>query len=119
MTQQMQNLQLSQTRKCPGGPASPNAAKRLYRNLSEKLRGSTSSFEDAYFFGKTDRLRKASVSLQERKRRGGLFVTFALSHRLITARFHHHKFQMSLTTQTFRSHKLNLKRIQRITSERH
>ncbi|XP_035524734.1 ankyrin repeat and fibronectin type-III domain-containing protein 1, partial [Morone saxatilis] len=62
MTQQMQNLQLSQTRKCPGGPASPSAAKRLYRNLSEKLRGSTSSFEDAYFFGKTDRLRKASRS---------------------------------------------------------
>ncbi|MEQ2187428.1 hypothetical protein GOODEAATRI_004613 [Goodea atripinnis] len=62
MTQQMQNLQLSQTRKCPGGPASPSAAKRLYRNLSEKLRGSTSSFEDAYFFGKTDRLRKASGS---------------------------------------------------------
>ncbi|XP_024141286.1 ankyrin repeat and fibronectin type-III domain-containing protein 1 [Oryzias melastigma] len=61
-TQQMQNLQLSQSRKCPGGPASPSAAKRLYRNLSEKLRGSTSSFEDAYFFGKTDRLRKASVS---------------------------------------------------------
>ncbi|KAM3860033.1 ankyrin repeat and fibronectin type-III domain-containing protein 1 [Diretmus argenteus] len=60
MTQQMQNLQLSQTRKCPGGPASPSAAKRLYRNLSEKLRGSTSSFEDAYFFGKSDRLRKAS-----------------------------------------------------------
>lgn len=69
MSQQMQNLQLSQTRKCPGGPASPSAAKRLYRNLSEKLRGSTSSFEDAYFFGKTDRLRKASVSLQGRKRR--------------------------------------------------
>ncbi|XP_030256820.1 ankyrin repeat and fibronectin type-III domain-containing protein 1 isoform X2 [Sparus aurata] len=61
MNQQMQNLQLSQTRKCPGGPASPSAAKRLYRNLSEKLRGSTSSFEDAYFFGKTDRLRKAST----------------------------------------------------------
>lgn len=68
MTQQMQNLQLSQTRKCPGGPASPSAAKRLYRNLSEKLRGSTSSFEDAYFFGKTDRLRKASVSLLRSKR---------------------------------------------------
>lgn len=66
MNQQMQNLQLSQTRKCPGGPASPSAAKRLYRNLSEKLRGSTSSFEDAYFFGKTDRLRKASVSQRER-----------------------------------------------------
>ncbi|KAF0025950.1 hypothetical protein F2P81_022831 [Scophthalmus maximus] len=65
MTQQMQNLQLSQTRKCPGGPASPSAAKRLYRNLSEKLRGSTSSFEDAYFFGKTDRLRKASVLLYQ------------------------------------------------------
>ncbi|KAM4624540.1 ankyrin repeat and fibronectin type-III domain-containing protein 1 [Polymixia lowei] len=61
MTQQMQNLQLSQTRKCPGGPASPSAAKRLYRNLSEKLRGSTSSFEDTYFFGKSDRLRKAST----------------------------------------------------------
>ncbi|XP_054860669.1 ankyrin repeat and fibronectin type-III domain-containing protein 1 isoform X3 [Amphiprion ocellaris] len=57
----MQNLQLSQSRKLPGGPASPSAAKRLYRNLSEKLRGSTSSFEDAYFFGKTDRLRKAST----------------------------------------------------------
>ncbi|XP_026172292.1 ankyrin repeat and fibronectin type-III domain-containing protein 1 [Mastacembelus armatus] len=61
MAHQMQNLQLSQTRKCPGGPASPSAAKRLYRNLSEKLRGSTSSFEDAYFFGKTDRLRKTST----------------------------------------------------------
>ncbi|XP_054860667.1 uncharacterized protein ankfn1 isoform X1 [Amphiprion ocellaris] len=61
LTQQMQNLQLSQSRKLPGGPASPSAAKRLYRNLSEKLRGSTSSFEDAYFFGKTDRLRKAST----------------------------------------------------------
>ncbi|KAI9529497.1 Ankyrin-repeat and fibronectin type III domain-containing 1 [Dissostichus eleginoides] len=60
MTQQMQNLQLTQSRKSPGGPASPSAAKRLYRNLSEKLRGSTASFEDTYFFGKTDRLRKAS-----------------------------------------------------------
>lgn len=69
MNQQMQNLQLSQTRKGPSGPASPSAAKRLYRNLSEKLRGSTSSFEDAYFFGKTDRLRKASVSQRERTRR--------------------------------------------------
>uniref|UniRef100_A0A3Q3M0Q0 Ankyrin repeat and fibronectin type III domain containing 1a n=1 Tax=Mastacembelus armatus TaxID=205130 RepID=A0A3Q3M0Q0_9TELE len=65
MAHQMQNLQLSQTRKCPGGPASPSAAKRLYRNLSEKLRGSTSSFEDAYFFGKTDRLRKTSVSTMQ------------------------------------------------------
>ncbi|XP_019899593.2 ankyrin repeat and fibronectin type-III domain-containing protein 1 isoform X2 [Esox lucius] len=55
MTQQMQNLQLSQTRKCPVGPTSPNAAKRLYRNLSEKLKGGHSSFEDAYFFGRGDR----------------------------------------------------------------
>ncbi|CAB1312973.1 unnamed protein product [Coregonus sp. 'balchen'] len=55
MTQQMQNLQLSQTRKCSGGPASPSAAKRLYRNLSEKLKGGHSSFEDAYFFGRGDR----------------------------------------------------------------
>ncbi|XP_051928332.1 uncharacterized protein ankfn1 isoform X1 [Hippocampus zosterae] len=61
LTQQMQNLQLSQAKKVAGGPASPNAAKRLYRNLSEKLRGSTSSFEDAHFFGKSDRLRKAST----------------------------------------------------------
>ncbi|KAM6951548.1 ankyrin repeat and fibronectin type-III domain-containing protein 1 [Aplochiton taeniatus] len=60
MTQQMQNLQLTQTRRCPGGPASPSAAKRLYRNLSDKLKGSASSFEDAYFFGKSDRLHKAS-----------------------------------------------------------
>ncbi|XP_071264930.1 ankyrin repeat and fibronectin type-III domain-containing protein 1-like [Salvelinus alpinus] len=55
MTQQMQNLQLSHTRKCSGGPASPSAAKRLYRNLSEKLKGGHSSFEDAYFFGRGER----------------------------------------------------------------
>ncbi|KAJ3608308.1 hypothetical protein NHX12_025357, partial [Muraenolepis orangiensis] len=61
MTQPMQNLQLTQSRKVPGGPASPSAAKRLYRNLSEKLRGGTSSFEDTYFFGKSDRLRKVST----------------------------------------------------------
>ncbi|CAL8309957.1 unnamed protein product [Boreogadus saida] len=61
MTQPMQSLQLTQSRRVPGGPASPSAAKRLYRNLSEKLRGSTSSFEDTYFFGKSDRLRKAST----------------------------------------------------------
>ncbi|KAK7918544.1 hypothetical protein WMY93_009828 [Mugilogobius chulae] len=57
--QQMQSLQLTPRGRCP---TSPNAAKRLYRNLSDKLRGSTSSFEDTYFFGKSDRLRKASVS---------------------------------------------------------
>ncbi|XP_067286236.1 ankyrin repeat and fibronectin type-III domain-containing protein 1 isoform X2 [Pseudorasbora parva] len=59
MTQQMQNLQLTQSKK-GAGPASPNAAKRLYRNLSEKFKGSHSSFEDAYFFGRSDRIRKAS-----------------------------------------------------------
>ncbi|XP_072317959.1 ankyrin repeat and fibronectin type-III domain-containing protein 1-like, partial [Eucyclogobius newberryi] len=58
--QQMQSLQLTPRGRCPG-PTSPNAAKRLYRNLSDKLRGSTSSFEDSYFFGKSDRLRKAST----------------------------------------------------------
>ncbi|KAG7491711.1 hypothetical protein MATL_G00007390 [Megalops atlanticus] len=59
MTQQMQNLQLSHNKKS-SGPASPSAAKRLYRNLSEKLKGSHSSFDEAYFFGRSDRFRKAS-----------------------------------------------------------
>ncbi|XP_051771084.1 ankyrin repeat and fibronectin type-III domain-containing protein 1 isoform X2 [Ctenopharyngodon idella] len=59
MTQQMQNLQLTQSKK-GAGPASPSAAKRLYRNLSEKFKGSHSSFEDAYFFGRSDRIRKVS-----------------------------------------------------------
>lgn len=63
MSQQKQTLHLTQDRKCPGGPTSPSAAKRLYRNLSEKLRGSTSSFEDTHFFGKMDRLRQGSVSV--------------------------------------------------------
>ncbi|KAG5280222.1 hypothetical protein AALO_G00086430 [Alosa alosa] len=58
MTQQMQNLQLSHGGRRGAGPASPNAAKRLYRNLSEKLKGSHSSFEDVYFFGRS---RKAST----------------------------------------------------------
>ncbi|XP_062387147.1 ankyrin repeat and fibronectin type-III domain-containing protein 1 [Sardina pilchardus] len=58
MTQQMQNLQLTQSGRRGAGPASPNAAKRLYRNLSEKLKGSHSSFEDVYFFGRS---RKAST----------------------------------------------------------
>lgn len=57
----MQNLQLTQSKK-GAGPASPSAAKRLYRNLSEKLKGSHSSFEDAYFFGRSERIRKVSVS---------------------------------------------------------
>ncbi|XP_023678415.2 ankyrin repeat and fibronectin type-III domain-containing protein 1 isoform X1 [Paramormyrops kingsleyae] len=60
MTQQMQNLHLSHNKKS-SAPASPNAAKRLYRNLSEKLKGSHSSFDEAYSFGRPDRLRKPSA----------------------------------------------------------
>ncbi|GAB1296658.1 Ankyrin-repeat and fibronectin type III domain-containing 1 [Apodemus speciosus] len=65
MTQQMQNLHLSQSKK-HSAPSSPNAAKRLYRNLSEKLKGSHSSFDEAYFRTRTDRLslRKTSVNFQ-------------------------------------------------------
>ncbi|XP_064423475.1 ankyrin repeat and fibronectin type-III domain-containing protein 1 isoform X1 [Latimeria chalumnae] len=63
MTQQMQNLHLSHGKKS-SGPSSPNAAKRLYRNLSEKLKGSHSSFEEVYFVGKSDRLRKPSANFQ-------------------------------------------------------
>ncbi|KAF6297987.1 ankyrin repeat and fibronectin type III domain containing 1 [Rhinolophus ferrumequinum] len=65
MTQQMQNLHLCQSKK-HSAPSSPNAAKRLYRNLSEKLKGSHSSFDEAYFRTRTDRLslRKTSVNFQ-------------------------------------------------------
>nr|XP_015211392.1 PREDICTED: ankyrin repeat and fibronectin type-III domain-containing protein 1 [Lepisosteus oculatus] len=63
MTQQMQNLHLSHAKKS-SGPSSPSAAKRLYRNLSEKLKGSHSSFDEAYFFGRSDRFRKTSVNVQ-------------------------------------------------------
>ncbi|XP_019349911.2 ankyrin repeat and fibronectin type-III domain-containing protein 1 [Alligator mississippiensis] len=66
MTQQMQNLNLSQMKKSGSGPSSPNAAKRLYRNLSEKLKGSHASFDEAYFRARSDRLslRKTSVNFQ-------------------------------------------------------
>ncbi|XP_037665459.1 ankyrin repeat and fibronectin type-III domain-containing protein 1 isoform X2 [Choloepus didactylus] len=65
MTQQMQNLQLCQSKK-HSAPSSPNAAKRLYRNLSEKLKGSHSSFDETYFRTRTDRLslRKTSMNFQ-------------------------------------------------------
>ncbi|XP_077315060.1 ankyrin repeat and fibronectin type-III domain-containing protein 1 [Lithobates pipiens] len=63
MTQQMQNLQLTQSKKITA-PSSPNAAKRLYRNLSEKLKGSHSSFDEAYFKARADRFRKPSVNFQ-------------------------------------------------------
>ncbi|KAG9473599.1 hypothetical protein GDO78_004084 [Eleutherodactylus coqui] len=63
MTQQMQNLQLTQSKKI-SAPSSPNAAKRLYRNLSEKLKGSHSSFDEAYFRARADRFRKPSINFQ-------------------------------------------------------
>uniref|UniRef100_UPI00398EBF39 ankyrin repeat and fibronectin type-III domain-containing protein 1-like n=1 Tax=Pristiophorus japonicus TaxID=55135 RepID=UPI00398EBF39 len=65
MTQQMQNLHLSSTKK-GGSPVSPSAAKRLYRNLSDKFKGSHSSFDEAFVTTKTDRdlLRKSSMNLQ-------------------------------------------------------
>lgn len=65
MTQQMQNLHLSQSKK-HSAPSSPSAAKRLYRNLSEKLKGSHSSFDEASFRTRTDRLslRKTSVVIK-------------------------------------------------------
>lgn len=84
----MQNLQLTQSKK-GAGPASPSAAKRLYRNLSEKFKGSHSSFEDAYFFGRSDRIRKVSVSISHLTRlsilkheifEAFLQMTFSLNH---------------------------------------
>ncbi|XP_030317781.1 ankyrin repeat and fibronectin type-III domain-containing protein 1 [Calypte anna] len=65
MTQQMHNLSLLQTKK-NSVPSSPNAAKRLYRNLSEKLKGTHTSFDEAYFRARSDRLslRKTSMNFQ-------------------------------------------------------
>ncbi|XP_067914756.1 ankyrin repeat and fibronectin type-III domain-containing protein 1 [Heterodontus francisci] len=65
MMQQMQNLHLCHTRKSCS-PASPNAAKRLYRNLSDKFKGSHSSFDEAFLTAKSDkdRLRKSSLNFQ-------------------------------------------------------
>ncbi|XP_072098199.1 ankyrin repeat and fibronectin type-III domain-containing protein 1 [Mobula birostris] len=64
MTQQMQNLHLcSSARSC--SPASPNAAKRLYRNLSNKFKGSHSSFEEVSQASRTEKeqLRVAPLNL--------------------------------------------------------
>ncbi|XP_059804129.1 ankyrin repeat and fibronectin type-III domain-containing protein 1 [Hypanus sabinus] len=60
----MQNLHLcNSTRGC--SPASPNAAKRLYRNLSNKFKGSHSSFEEVSQATRTEKgqLRVASLNL--------------------------------------------------------
>lgn len=62
MTQQMHNLSLLQTKK-NSMPSSPNAAKRLYRNLSEKLKGSHTSFDEAYFRARSDRLSLRKTSM--------------------------------------------------------
>ncbi|XP_048350992.1 ankyrin repeat and fibronectin type-III domain-containing protein 1-like isoform X4 [Sphaerodactylus townsendi] len=60
MTQQMRDLQLTQSRKQPG-PSSPNAAKRLYRNLSGKFRVNYMSFDEGTVTGRTEKekLRKS------------------------------------------------------------
>ncbi|XP_010071632.1 PREDICTED: ankyrin repeat and fibronectin type-III domain-containing protein 1-like, partial [Pterocles gutturalis] len=60
MTQQMRDLQLAQARK-PPGPSSPNAAKRLYRNLSGKFRVNYTSFDEGSLAarGEKEKLRKS------------------------------------------------------------
>nr|XP_028561822.1 uncharacterized protein LOC114584278 isoform X4 [Podarcis muralis] len=60
MTQQMRDPQLAQSRKQPG-PSSPNAAKRLYRNLSGKFRVNYMSFDEGSIAGRSekDKLRKS------------------------------------------------------------
>ncbi|XP_060642173.2 ankyrin repeat and fibronectin type-III domain-containing protein 1-like isoform X1 [Anolis sagrei] len=60
MTQQMRDLQLAQSRKQPG-PSSPNAAKRLYRNLSGKFRVNYMSFDEGSLAGRNEKekLRKS------------------------------------------------------------
>ncbi|XP_015732858.1 ankyrin repeat and fibronectin type-III domain-containing protein 1-like isoform X3 [Coturnix japonica] len=54
MTQQMRDLQLAQARK-PPGPSSPNAAKRLYRNLSGKFRVNYTSFDEGSLVGRGEK----------------------------------------------------------------
>ncbi|XP_025010917.2 ankyrin repeat and fibronectin type-III domain-containing protein 1 isoform X2 [Gallus gallus] len=54
MTQQMRDLQLAQARK-PPGPSSPNAAKRLYRNLSGKFRVNYTSFDEGSLAGRGEK----------------------------------------------------------------
>lgn len=76
MTQQMRDLQLAQARK-PPGPSSPNAAKRLYRNLSGKFRVNYTSFDEGSLAGRgeKEKLRKSYLvgarrSPQPRRGRG-------------------------------------------------
>ncbi|XP_053550389.1 ankyrin repeat and fibronectin type-III domain-containing protein 1-like [Bombina bombina] len=62
MTQQMRDLQLAQTKK-PSGPSSPNAAKRLYRNLSGKFRVNYTSFDEGSLAARNEKekLRKSCL----------------------------------------------------------
>ncbi|KAM3916305.1 ankyrin repeat and fibronectin type-III domain-containing protein 1-like isoform 1-T1 [Leptodactylus fuscus] len=62
MTQQMRDLQMGQTKK-PSGPSSPNAAKRLYRNLSGKFRVNYTSFDESSLAARNEkeRLRKSCL----------------------------------------------------------
>ncbi|KAM9305171.1 ankyrin repeat and fibronectin type-III domain-containing protein 1-like [Gastrophryne carolinensis] len=62
MTQQMKDLQMGQTKK-PSGPSSPNAAKRLYRNLSGKFRVNYTSFDEGSLAARNEkeRLRKSCL----------------------------------------------------------
>ncbi|KAJ1097712.1 hypothetical protein NDU88_002829 [Pleurodeles waltl] len=54
MTQQMRDLQLAQARKT-SGPSSPNAAKRLYRNLSGKFRVNYTSFDEGSLVARSEK----------------------------------------------------------------
>ncbi|ETE63200.1 Ankyrin repeat and fibronectin type-III domain-containing protein 1, partial [Ophiophagus hannah] len=54
MTQQLRDLQLAHARK-QAGPSSPNAAKRLYRNLSGKFRVNYMSFDEGNLAGKAEK----------------------------------------------------------------
>ncbi|XP_075035574.1 ankyrin repeat and fibronectin type-III domain-containing protein 1-like isoform X4 [Mixophyes fleayi] len=62
MTQQMRDIQLAQTKK-PPGPSSPNAAKRLYRNLSGKFRVNYTSFDESSLAARNEKekLRKSCL----------------------------------------------------------
>nr|XP_033819382.1 ankyrin repeat and fibronectin type-III domain-containing protein 1-like isoform X2 [Geotrypetes seraphini] len=62
MTQQMKDLQLAQAKK-PPGPSSPNAAKRLYRNLSGKFRVNYTSFDEGNLAPRSEKekLRKSCL----------------------------------------------------------
>ncbi|XP_059509526.1 ankyrin repeat and fibronectin type-III domain-containing protein 1 [Stegostoma tigrinum] len=61
MTEQLQKLNLSPPRR-NYGPPSPNAAKRLYRNLSDRFKRSHSSFDDPLMSPKTEKERLKTLS---------------------------------------------------------